>query len=85
VVAFLGDDYTTGAGASSPAKRFSTLVSQQLGVVEKNFGIAGAGHGGTVPDDVRRCREDDDRRHDRGDCPRPAAHPTTLLARPAGR
>jgi lysophospholipase L1-like esterase len=48
VVAFLGDDYTTGAGASSRAKRFSTLVSRQLGVVEKNFGLADAGYAKSV-------------------------------------
>lgn len=44
VVAFLGDDYTTGVGASSTDKRFSTLVCARLGLREKNFGIAGAGY-----------------------------------------
>lgn len=44
VVAFLGDDWTSGSGASSPAKRFSTLVSADLHLTEQNFGIAGSGY-----------------------------------------
>ena len=43
-VAYLGDDYTLGTGASSPAKRFTTLMSATLKVHEANFGIDGAGY-----------------------------------------
>src|SRR3954451_1696701 len=43
LVAFLGDDWTVGTRASSPAKRFSTLVCARLGLRELNFGVAGAG------------------------------------------
>lgn len=44
VVAFLGDDWTAGTGASRRAKRFTTLVSSALGVTERNFGVAGTGY-----------------------------------------
>lgn len=44
VVAFLGDDWTTGAGASSDADRFTTLLAAQLHVVERNFGADGTGY-----------------------------------------
>jgi acyl-CoA thioesterase I len=44
VVAFLGDDFTGGAGASSPATRWSSLVSDQYGWDEQNFGVAGTGY-----------------------------------------
>lgn len=59
VVAFLGDDWTAGAGASKQAKRFTTLLSQQLGIDERNFGVAGAGYakpspaGGTYASRIR--------------------------------
>ena len=43
-VAFLGDDYTTGTGASANAARFTTLVCKRLGVTEQNFGADGAGY-----------------------------------------
>jgi lysophospholipase L1-like esterase len=43
VVAFLGDDWTAGIGASKKAKRFTTLVSDRLHLVEKNFGADGTG------------------------------------------
>ena len=43
-VAFLGDDYTTGTGASAKAERFTTLVCKRLGVTEQNFGADGAGY-----------------------------------------
>jgi lysophospholipase L1-like esterase len=45
VVAFVGDDWTFGKGASSPAKRFTTLVSAKLHLQERNFGVAGSGYG----------------------------------------
>ena len=50
VVAFLGDDFTSGAGATSPATRWSSLVSEQYGWDEQNFGVAGTGYanGGTT-------------------------------------
>jgi acyl-CoA thioesterase-1 len=44
VIAFLGDDWTTGSGASSKAKRFSTLLAKQLGLTERNFGADGTGY-----------------------------------------
>jgi lysophospholipase L1-like esterase len=44
VVAFLGDDYTAGAGGSAPAKRFSTILSARLGLAEQNFGVAATGY-----------------------------------------
>ncbi len=49
VVAFLGDDWTAGTGASAPAKRFSTLVSRRLGVAERNFGGDGSGYAKSGP------------------------------------
>jgi hypothetical protein len=50
VVAFLGDDFTQGAGATSPQTRWSSLVAEQYGWDEKNFGAAGSGYstGGTA-------------------------------------
>ena len=44
VVAFLGDDWTAGTGASSNAKRFTTLVSKSLGFTERNLGADGTGY-----------------------------------------
>ena len=44
VVAFLGDDWTSGTGASDLDKRFSTLVSAELHLTEKNLGVAGCGY-----------------------------------------
>jgi lysophospholipase L1-like esterase len=38
VVAFLGDDWTAGIGASAEGKRFTTLVCRRLHVRERNFG-----------------------------------------------
>lgn len=43
VVAFLGDDYTAGTGASAATARFSTLVCAALDLSERNFGVP---HGG---------------------------------------
>ncbi|WP_375504114.1 SGNH/GDSL hydrolase family protein [uncultured Jatrophihabitans sp.] len=44
VVAFLGDDWTSGVGASTKAKRFTSLLAGQLDFVEKNFGRDGSGY-----------------------------------------
>ncbi|HVU92448.1 MAG TPA: SGNH/GDSL hydrolase family protein [Jatrophihabitans sp.] len=44
VVAYLGDDWTSGRGASSPAKRFTTLLAKKLKVQERNFGEPGTGY-----------------------------------------
>jgi lysophospholipase L1-like esterase len=44
VIAFLGDDWTAGIGATSKAKRFTSLVCTQLQVTERNFGLNGAGY-----------------------------------------
>jgi hypothetical protein len=38
---FLGDSHTTGIGASSPTKAFSTQTSAALGFTEKNLGVGG--------------------------------------------
>jgi hypothetical protein len=50
VVAFVGDDWTAGTGASSNAKRFTTLVSKSLGFAERNFGADGTGYAKTSSD-----------------------------------
>lgn len=44
VVAFLGDDWTAGTGASHKRKRFTTLLASALGVDEQNFGVDGTGY-----------------------------------------
>lgn len=43
-VAFLGDDYTSGEGATARAARFSTLICAALHLTERNFGNAGSGY-----------------------------------------
>jgi lysophospholipase L1-like esterase len=45
VVAFLGDEWTAGAGTSGKAHRFTTLLSSSLHVKQRNFGSDGAGYG----------------------------------------
>jgi lysophospholipase L1-like esterase len=40
---FVGDSYTVGQGASSPAKRWSTLVAGELGWTERNVADGGTG------------------------------------------
>jgi lysophospholipase L1-like esterase len=45
VVAFLGDEWTAGAGTSDKAHRFTTLLSGSLHVKQRNFGSDGAGYG----------------------------------------
>jgi lysophospholipase L1-like esterase len=44
VVAFLGDDWTRGTGATEKPKRFTTLLCAQLGAQERNFGVDGSGY-----------------------------------------
>jgi lysophospholipase L1-like esterase len=44
VVAFLGDDWTAGTGASGKGKRFTTQLSRQFDVQERNFGVDGTGY-----------------------------------------
>lgn len=44
LVAFMGDSYTAGVGASSQSDRFTTLVAAHEGWIEKNFGVGGTGY-----------------------------------------
>ncbi len=44
VVAFIGDDYTTGVGASSPAKGFVPVLAGQLKIAPHAFGVPGGGY-----------------------------------------
>lgn len=44
VAAFLGDSYTAGVGASTPAFRWTSLVAQAEGWGEANFGEGGSGY-----------------------------------------
>lgn len=44
VIAFLGDDWTAGTGATGEAARFTTMVCAQLGAQEENFGVDGTGY-----------------------------------------
>lgn len=50
VVAFLGDDYTLGTGASGPGKGFTALLADSLAITDKNFGDNGAGYAKTGRD-----------------------------------
>lgn len=43
VVAFYGDSYTSGMGASDPSKRWSTIICEQRGWAEFNPSVAGLG------------------------------------------
>lgn len=45
VVAFLGDEWTAGAGSSATASRFASLLSSRLHVTQRNFGARGGGYG----------------------------------------
>jgi len=47
VVAFLGDDYTAGTRASTPSRRFSTLLCAALHLSERNFGVPRTGYADT--------------------------------------
>jgi len=51
VVAFLGDTYAAGGGATSRTMRWSSLVATDFGWTEQNFGIGSTGYstGGTLP------------------------------------
>ena len=40
-IAFLGDSITFGYGLEDKSKRYSTLVSNELGLEEENYGITG--------------------------------------------
>jgi lysophospholipase L1-like esterase len=40
-ITFLGDSITAGVGASSTANRYSTVLSNSLGMTENNMGISG--------------------------------------------
>jgi lysophospholipase L1-like esterase len=44
LIAFLGDDWTRGAGASAPDNRFTTRVCAALGARELNSGVDGTGY-----------------------------------------
>jgi len=44
VVAFIGDSYTSGTGATVPTKRWSTLLSSSMGWTEANLGKGGTGY-----------------------------------------
>lgn len=44
VAVFVGDSYTTGEGASSSAKRWSTLVADEMGWTERNVAQGGTGY-----------------------------------------
>jgi acyl-CoA thioesterase-1 len=50
VIAFVGDDYTSGKGASAKSKRFSSLVAADLNASETNIGHDGAGYAKKGPD-----------------------------------
>lgn len=45
VVAFIGDSYTAGSGASEATSRWSTLLATANGWIEVNLGVDGAGYG----------------------------------------
>jgi acyl-CoA thioesterase I len=49
LVAFLGDDWTAGTGASGKANGFTALLARQLGVAEHSFGVPGAGYAKSSP------------------------------------
>ena len=44
VVAFIGDSFTAGAGASSYATQWTSLVSRYYGWDQRNFGVGGSGY-----------------------------------------
>jgi len=50
VVAFLGDDWTAGTGASRSGARFTTRLSRRLDLRERNFGADGSGYAKSGPD-----------------------------------
>ena len=53
-ISFYGDSFTDGTGASDGAHKFSTLVANELGMTEHNYGAGGARQNlnlesGTIP------------------------------------
>ncbi|WP_390134454.1 SGNH/GDSL hydrolase family protein [Bifidobacterium apicola] len=44
VCLWIGDSFTQGYMASSPSKRYSRLVSDQMGWIEVNYAVGGAGY-----------------------------------------
>ena len=48
VVVFLGDDYTSGSGATATSARFTTVLCAALGATEVNLGAAGTGYAKTA-------------------------------------
>lgn len=54
--AFLGDSYTHGTGASTPALRWSSLVADAKGWTEANAGLGGTGYATTSS--VNGCGKD---------------------------
>jgi len=42
--AFLGDNYTAGAGASTPTKSWASVLTDQLDLVGKRFSVSGGGY-----------------------------------------
>lgn len=56
VIAFLGDDWTRGTGASANSKRFTTLLCEQLGARELNYGVDGTGYAKRGPDGGQYAR-----------------------------
>lgn len=44
VAVFVGDSYTAGSGATTPARRWTSLVSRELDWFEENMGSPGAGY-----------------------------------------
>jgi lysophospholipase L1-like esterase len=44
VAVFVGDSYTAGSGATTPARRWTSLVSREMDWFEENMGSPGAGY-----------------------------------------
>lgn len=59
-IVFIGDSMTVGTGASTQSDRFSTLIANQFGMTEYNFGVGGAGftRPNTFLDQVNRANTD---------------------------
>lgn len=49
VAAFLGDSFTTGTGAGSTSKRWTSLVAASQGWQELNYGVGGTNYGTDGP------------------------------------
>ncbi|WP_062292701.1 SGNH/GDSL hydrolase family protein [Demequina phytophila] len=48
IALFIGDSYTAGVGATEEKDRWSTLVSQEMGWREVNYGRSGTGYAATA-------------------------------------